>query len=270
MKEDKRHYFVDEAGDLTLFNKRGKVIIGSEGCSNVFILGVAHIVDPHDTRKKLEAIREEICSDPYLSSIPSVKGKSSKSFHAKDDCSEVRMAVYKLIKAFDVKAYCIIRRKEAILQYVKDQNRWEAGWRYDENKIYDSCVKRLFKDRLHSAEENHITFSQRGKSKRSKSLRAELEKAVANFEKSSGKKIKSSNHVVSNYPTNDPCLQIIDYLLWAVQRLYERHEDRYFNYLSEKYIRIIDLDDKRERDYGVYYDQRNPLTAQKIKDSLAG
>ena len=215
-------------------------------------------------------MREELCSDAYLSSIPSVKGKSSKSFHAKDDCSEVRMAVYKLIKTFDMKAYCIVRRKETILRDVRRQNSLDAGWKYKENKIYDSCVKRLFKDRLHSAEENHITFSHRGKSDRNKALKNELEKAVANYEKFSGRKVESSHHVISNYPTNDPCLQVIDYLLWAVQRLYERHEDRYFNFLSEKYVRIIDLDDKRKKDYGVYYDSRNILTAQKIKDSLAG
>jgi len=92
-------------------------------------------------------------------------------------------------------------------------------------------------------------------------------KAVANFEKSSGKKVDSSHHVVSNYPTNDPCLQVVDYVLWALQRLYEKQEDRYFNYLSEKFVRIIDLDDKRKKDYGVYYDKRNPLTVEKIKDS---
>lgn len=45
MKEQKRHYYVDEAGDLTLFNKKGKVIIGQEGCSKLFFLGTAHIID---------------------------------------------------------------------------------------------------------------------------------------------------------------------------------------------------------------------------------
>ncbi|NOG99236.1 MAG: hypothetical protein HND52_14865 [Ignavibacteriae bacterium] len=38
-----KNYFVDEAGDLTLFNKRGKIILGSEGVSNFFMLGVAEI-----------------------------------------------------------------------------------------------------------------------------------------------------------------------------------------------------------------------------------
>jgi len=34
-----RDYF-DEAGDGTLFNKHGRVIVGTEGCSRFFILGL--------------------------------------------------------------------------------------------------------------------------------------------------------------------------------------------------------------------------------------
>jgi hypothetical protein len=51
-----RHYFVDEAGDGTLFNGKGQVLIGSEGCSRFFILGLVdipfHLVqDIDDTRQ---------------------------------------------------------------------------------------------------------------------------------------------------------------------------------------------------------------------------
>ena len=38
-----RHYFVDEAGDGTLFDGKGRVIIGSEGCSRFFIPGLVDI-----------------------------------------------------------------------------------------------------------------------------------------------------------------------------------------------------------------------------------
>ena len=37
------HYYVDEAGDGTLFNARGKVIIGEEGCSRYFMLGILEV-----------------------------------------------------------------------------------------------------------------------------------------------------------------------------------------------------------------------------------
>lgn len=270
MKELKRYYFIDEAGDLTLFNKKKKVIVGSEGCSKYFILGVAHITDPHSVRKRLDILRTEILKDQYLINIPSVHKKTKVAFHAKDDCPEVRREVFKLINSIDVKIYSIIRRKKDILNMVSTYNKKDETWRYNQNEIYDSCVKRVFKDRLHSAKENHITFARRGKSDRNKSLNQELNKAISNFEKSTGKIVNSSHFVSSNYPSNEPCLQIIDYFLWALQRLYERHEERYFTYLKDKFIRIIDLDDKREKSYGVYFDERNELTLEKIKDSLEG
>jgi hypothetical protein len=40
------YYFVDEAGDPNLFAKRGKIKIGTDGCSNFFILGKLDIEDP--------------------------------------------------------------------------------------------------------------------------------------------------------------------------------------------------------------------------------
>ncbi|MGR3179311.1 MAG: DUF3800 domain-containing protein [Candidatus Anammoxibacter sp.] len=270
MKHPERFYFVDEAGDLTLFNKNGKVLVGTEGCSRYFVLGVTQINNPHETRLAIEKLRKEILSDSYLKNIASVHKKTNISFHAKDDCPEVRMKVYKLIKNLDVKVYCIIRRKESILETVKKNNENDCSWLYNQNKIYDSCVKRLFKDRLHSSDVNHITFARRGKSDRNKILTEELNKAKSNFKKTYGKPVISITKVASNYPSNESCLQITDYCLWALQRLYERDQERYFDYLRDKFIRVIDLDDKRFNGYGVYYDRRNELTIEKIKDSLTG
>ncbi|HCU25214.1 MAG TPA: hypothetical protein DF383_09360 [Deltaproteobacteria bacterium] len=54
----------------------------------------------------------------------------------------------------------------------------------------------------------------------------------------------------------------------AVQRIYERQENRYWEFVQKKFRRIIDLDDKRLKDYGVYYDDKNLLTLEKIKNSL--
>ncbi len=49
-------------------------------------------------------------------------------------------------------------------------------------------------------------------------------------------------------------------LLWALQRLYERGEDRYWEYVSEKVSLVHDVDDTRNNEYGEYYTKRNPLT----------
>jgi hypothetical protein len=48
-----RHYFVDEAGDGTLFDARGQVIVGREGCSHYFILGVLDVADPERLSRDL-------------------------------------------------------------------------------------------------------------------------------------------------------------------------------------------------------------------------
>ena len=178
------------------------------------------------------------------------------------------MQVYKLLAALPVKFYAIIRRKKFLVEWVYKQNQFDSDWRYSDNKIYDACVKRLFKDRLHSAKVNHVMFARRGTSPRNEALTQALIQAKSNFEKSQGVAIDTTLQIASNHSSNEPALQIIDYGLWALQRLYEKHESRYFDFLKGKFSRIIDLDDKRLKDYGVYYDENNPLTVDKIKDSL--
>lgn len=66
-------------------------------------------------------------------------------------------------------------------------------------------------------------------------------------------------------PSQNPGLQVIDYCLWAVQRLYVKQEDVYFNLIRDKYKLIIDVDDKRNKPYGEYYSSSNSLSLDKIR-----
>jgi hypothetical protein len=66
------------------------------------------------------------------------------------------------------------------------------------------------------------------------------------------------------YPSQVAGLQVVDYYLWALQRLYEREEDQFFKPLAQKYRLIMDLDDKRNKGYGEWYSDRNPLTLEKL------
>ena len=117
-----RHYFVDEAGDPSLFNKHGKSLIGKEGCSKFFILGLADIEEPLTATSPIE--------------------------------------------------------------------------------------------------------------------------------------IKAAQ------PHEVICLQVVDYYLWAIQRFFERGEDRFIQLVWSQAGLIHDVDDTREAEYGVYYTQRKPLTSQ--------
>ncbi|HRF94726.1 MAG TPA: hypothetical protein PLZ51_06025, partial [Aggregatilineales bacterium] len=92
-----RYYFVDEAGDGVIFNKRGKVIIGTEGCSRFFMLGLLDDPKPDVLQKDLNDLRTQILADPWFNKIPSINPQSRKTafaFHAKDDIPEVRREVF--------------------------------------------------------------------------------------------------------------------------------------------------------------------------------
>lgn len=64
-----KSYFVDEAGDGTLFDRDGRVIIGSEGCSNFFLVGLADLAAPAALVADLTALRAELVNDPILKNV---------------------------------------------------------------------------------------------------------------------------------------------------------------------------------------------------------
>src|SRR5687767_8534598 len=117
-----KHYFVDEAGDLTLFNKRGRIIVGNEGVSRCFMLGLLELPDPALAHKKLEELRQELLANHYFSSAPSMQVKGNKTaiaFHANNDLPEVRYEVMRLLPSFDAKAIVGIRRKQQLAEHYK-------------------------------------------------------------------------------------------------------------------------------------------------------
>jgi hypothetical protein len=79
---------VDEAGDPTLFNRKGRLVVGDEGCSRYFILGKLEIEEPEVLSARLATLRQELVADPYFEAVPSMQSehrKTALAFHAKDD-----------------------------------------------------------------------------------------------------------------------------------------------------------------------------------------
>lgn len=65
-------------------------------------------------------------------------------------------------------------------------------------------------------------------------------------------------------PQESTGLQVADYLLWALQRFYEREENRYVDMMWSKYSLVIDADAVGGAQYGAYYTQRKPLSRRKV------
>jgi hypothetical protein len=264
-----RHYFVDEAGDSTLFNRRGRIIVGTEGCSRFFILGLADIPDPVTLGREMEALRARLLADPYFEGVPSMQPQARKTalaFHAKDDLPEVRREVFSLLLRHQMHFFAVVRDKLKVVEYVRQRNEREPSYRYNPNELYDYLVRRLFRDRLHKDDEYEIFFAKRGKSDRTKALLEALQAARNRFSQRWGIVSEAPIHVFPTAPPKCPGLQAADYFLWAQQRLYERHEERFVALLWPLVSLVHDVDDTREARYGVYYTNKKPLTLAAIKD----
>lgn len=267
-----RHYFVDEAGDGTLFDRRGKVRIGTEGCSQFFIVGFVDVPYPTDLAQRLEQLRATLLADPYFQRVPSMRPEERKTafaFHAKDDLPEVRWQVLSLLRSYEgLRFFAVVRDKHKILEEVRRKNARPGSYRYHPNELYDSMVSRLFKTSLHKEDAYRICFARRGASDRTAALRAALEQARNRFQKKYHIKAEAELHVTDSAYAASPCLQVTDYFLWALQRLYERHDDRYLELLWPAFRTVIDVDDHREKWYGSYYTQKKPLTIAAVSERL--
>lgn len=262
-----KHYFVDESGDLTLFNKKGQIVIGKEGVSKFFIVGVADSPEPEALSVKLAELRKSLLTDPYYKNVPSMIIDSKKTalmFHAKNDLPEVRREVFQIIQTSSIKVFAAVRRKNELAKFASDYFKM-SGKKLTENEIYDDLIKRLFRNMLHKAENNIIIFSKRGITNRTNALAGAIAKAKKNFEFAYNKKSDKQVIIQSAFADEYAGLQVIDYYLWALQRLFEKKEIRFYEYIKQDFRLIMDLDDKRKKEYGEWYSDSNKLDLNKLK-----
>ena len=268
-----RHYFVDEGGDSNLFSKTGKVLVGTEGCSRFFILGLLDVPDPVALNGRFDELRARLMSDAYFKNVPSMQideRKTALAFHAKDDLPEVRRDVFQILRDTEgLRFFAVVADKLSVLEYVRQRNKRESTYRYHPNELYDYLTGRLFKDRLRQHNRYEIIFSKRGKSGRTDSLRRAIEFAPDQLENQSNLPSNMLTDVSSNVSASTlkehAGLQAVDYFISALQRLYERGKDRYLVYLWQAFGSVHDIDDTRKTDYGIYYTQNRPLTAAVLR-----
>ncbi len=265
-----RNYFVDEAGDGTLFNRKKQIIIGKEGCSKFFMLGFADIPNPSAVGQALADLRSTLLCDPYFRQVPSMQveqGKTALFFHAKDDIPEVRWQVFTCLQKYQqIRFFAIVRDKRQVLSYVRQRNEQDAQYRYNPNEQYDFLVQQLFKNMLHKQDRYQIFFAKRGTADRTAALQQALEAARLKFRQRWGIVSNSTITVTPCAPQTTPGLQVTDYFLWALQRFYEQGEDRYLNYLQPSIAYIHDFDDVRDAPYGAYYTRKKPLTVAALAE----
>jgi len=251
-----------------LFDGKGRVLVGTAGCSRYFAVGLLDVAEAEKLSTDLAGLRADLLADPYFKNVPSLQPEAKKTafyFHAKDDLPEVRREMFKLLQRHELKFSAVVRDKRAVLDFVRARNERDNVYRYKPDELYDHAVRRLFKDRLHKHDGYSIRFAIRGNSHRTAAFQLALETARERFARERGMTINSNLDVKAAQPTNEPALQAVDYFLWALQRTFEKREDRFLELLWPQCSLIVDVDDTRGAEYGAYYTKHKPLKAAALK-----
>lgn len=233
--------------------------------SKIFMIGLAIIENPVQLRQDLNALREQFLNDPCYAGTPSFhpdEEKTAVMFHAKNDIEAVRLQVYEKLCTVSAKVTVVIRRKDDMKSDAKRIFN-ETGKRLSDDIIYDNIVTKLFKYISHQKEDCEIKFAIK-KKQRNKALLSAI-RNTQNDLRNSGHKVTTNISVSSEYSRNDACLQVIDYFLWALHRLYIYQQDTYMNYIKDKFNVILDLDDQRNSLTGEMYTRHNPIEVVKLK-----
>jgi hypothetical protein len=249
-----RWYFVDESGDPTFYDRDGNLIVGQGGCAPILLLGFIETADPVPIRRALADLHAQIAADEYLRGIPSMS-KTNVAFHAKDDVAEVRQAVFKRLRELDFKAQFVVGRK---IERV-----FRSTFHGDEGKFYDRLVSQLFENVLHRHSDNYIYFAKRGSRNRQLPLQNAIRAGVSRFEARWQTTVSTRITVSAQTPLGEPCLQVVDYMNWAVYRAFVKGEMRYYQYVEDKVSLLVDLYDTKNYPHN-WYSRDNPFDTNKV------
>lgn len=225
------HRFLDEAGDTTFYGKGKIPIIGNEGVSCSFLIGMLTLHEPvAEVRERVITLQKQIANDAYFVSVPSIQKKKNAMgyfLHAKDDVPEVRKMAFELIANTHCRFDVVVGRK--------DYSLYEKKHKGNQSEFYADLLSHLLIDSLNGAEKLALNIAHRSKCTTHKNLQQGLEKAMLIAAR---KYPESSNNcqMVFNVqqPTTEPIINVVDYCLWAVQRYVERGEFRYMEFLKTK------------------------------------
>jgi hypothetical protein len=120
----------------------------------------------------------------------------------------------------------------------------------------------LFENVLHRHTHNRIYFSQRGSRPRQVRIEQAIRSGVAKFEARWNTKVETEIRVESQTAVGEPCLQIIDYMNWAVYRAFVKREMRYYRFVEDKVSLLVDRYDTARYPKN-WYNRENPFDIEK-------
>ena len=199
----RRYIFADEAGDF-VFKKDGRA-------SRYFIV-CTMTMDSCDLGARLLDLRRQLAWGDYT---------LQPCFHATEDKAPVRDEVYKLIAGQDFKIQATVMEKSKAMPQVRtsDSRFYHYGWFYHLQYASRYMVRR-------DAELLFTTAQVDTK----KARQATFTHAVNDSLQQTVRRNDWKTHFCLS--AVDPCLQIVDYCTWAIQRKWERGQSHWYDLIK--------------------------------------
>ncbi len=198
-----RYVFSDEAGNFD-FSRQS-------GASRYFILGTVTANDCHVGDQLLQLRREMGWRGTHL----------DKVFHATDDPQAVRDEVFGILARGDFRIDATILEKRKAQPHLHHESAlYKMAW-----FLHFKHVAPLIAgpdDRL------FVVASRLGTKKKRGSFHTAVDDVVDQVS-------PCASHRVAFWPAeSDPCLQVADYCVWAIQRKWERDDSRSYDLIKDK------------------------------------
>jgi Protein of unknown function (DUF3800) len=258
------HRFLDETGDTTFYGKGRIPILGEYGVSSVFILGMVRFeTDLNDVRKIIVDAQKKVEQSRYYRKVPSVIKRMEKGgfyFHAKDDLAELRKEFFDLILPLNCSFEAIVGQKDIQL--------FERKHNGKDNEFYADLLSHLIKNNLMEHNKIVLNIAELANSTNVHTFNMALTKANNRFAISNPKDtpITKVEFNIKKFK-DEPLLTVVDYFCWAVQRVFEQGETRFYDYIADKITTVTDLYNKKSGTHAaLVFDKNNPPTEEnKIK-----
>jgi hypothetical protein len=109
---------------------------------------------------------------------------------------------------------------------------------------------------------NRVYISQRGASTRLEPLESAVRLGISNFEARWQTEVNTDVKILTQTAVGEPCLQIIDYMNWAVYRAFVKGEMRFYKFVEDKVSLLVDLYDSGNYPRN-WYGEDNPFDIKK-------
>ncbi|ATQ42332.1 DUF3800 domain-containing protein [Caulobacter mirabilis] len=205
------YLFADEAGDFAF--TRG------DNVPRYFILGTV-VLESCDIGTELLALRRDMAWR---------KMPLGDYFHASTDKQSVRNEVFELLKSAKFQIHATIMEKSKAQPQVRESRErfYKYGWLYH--------FRHSQKHYLTAGEELHITAASVGTKKGQGAFTDAVNDVVQQT-------IGRRQWATSFWPSaSDPCLQVADYCIWAIQRKWEREDARSYALIRDKVVHEYDM-----------------------------